>query len=325
MSTNRNRTIVAGLVLAFHGGIASAQDCPGGGASPSPSVEEVVRAVSAAASTARGSSTTITRDGRYIYYRTPWADLADAQKRAVWRESLEVLRGELVGALPDRLESAAALRDFQTRFPTFDPLLAELESLNDTDRSRARLPRDLVPTAILCQIGGKGSLNVGYGAGAGGGLGAIVVPSYVEKVDPLTGRVVDKGLEYRVGFYSLVDASAGIGGGGGARAFGGCGLVWGRLDKPEEFRGVAAGLSGTAALPVGGLNLKLMALNRLGSEAWVDNVFVMAHYMAGAVAEASIHGTVKLIMNPGTILSSLMTGLDGDELKAGRVVRRPVE
>lgn len=168
----------------------------------------------------------------------------------------------------------------------------------------------LMPSAYMIFIGGKMSGNAGLGAGYAGGIGIIIVPQKIIRIDKLTQR--------RSEYFNVLASVAafpmtgsfGVGAGGGAGASIGAGAIWGELSSPRDFKGVYVGpAAGFGLGPVSGSG-HLGFLMRTGN-GLIDNVFFLVNWEPGARLELKVHGEIGLVADSSTILQSMGLSASG--------------
>lgn len=189
------------------------------------------------------------------------------------------------------------------------PLLRQMqEGGREISQSSGIRLHNLIPNAFMIVGGGKVSGNYLVGLGASFNLGLVFMPKRVDRLKRETNEVTHYyEVDWSVIGWPVVNLGGGAG--AGARARGGLGLIWGDLNRANEFDGFTIGISASGVIgPVGG-NIKAGLVNfDSNSQNKFKYFFVMAQYDGGAAATAEIHASGAYVFNAEQVARALGFG-----------------
>lgn len=235
------------------------------------------------------AQTAITRDGRYVYFRTPFSDLSAYARTAAVKESMQATIEALEESIPNKdgelkkKGALAVLTALKASYNRMDDLLLSLNEYLRAGKKLNILDRKGRPSAFMLHMGGKGEVPVlsrFVKTGGSASFGIVIVPVKVERVDMIT-KIVDRYFEFDTNWiiWPNFDLSASTDPGIIPKFRMGFGLIWGELEKAKDFVGAAFGLSvSTKGYGPVGANIKTGFL--LSPKP--KNFFVAAHLEFGA-------------------------------------------
>ncbi len=264
------------------------------------------------------AKTEVARTAGYVYYKTPLNEMLPKERRVVVQRSLELVASALRKSISQAgYISAAAdpIRKLEVANVELDSVLKAATEYANGTKYFGFGGWNLVPSAILVQFGGKIALNMGPGGSGSVGAGIILMPTRIDRVDLLTQEITTS---YRMEFgfvgFGSGNIGGGVGGGGALRA--GVGFIWGPLESPNDFKGLALGMSGDATLGPVGLNVKGGLLKQWGKAMFLNqriNPYAVVSWQGGVAAEANIHGNITPVINLSGPLSRMLEEALGTE------------
>jgi hypothetical protein len=204
--------------------------------------------VTAFASVAQAANITkVENDGRYIYYRTSWTHLSQADQVNIINASVELLKNE-IATVSAQTTGLKTLSNTLLSENVLGKLVAQTQqSVTILDNEAVR---ELLPAGLLVYAGGSGGAGFLGNVKGAADLGLVVVPTEVTRVDTTDGASQTY-FELDWNFVAIPHLYAGFGVGAGASASVGVGLIWGNLNKAADFGGVVAALAANAQFIAG--------------------------------------------------------------------------
>lgn len=244
--------------------------------------------------------------------------MTSSERQVLVSRSIDIVLNAIVTGLHNAgLDAAEAdkLRKVEFANLSIDDVAKAAFEYANSDKFVGMGARNLIPSALWVQVGGGFDLAWGLGAGASGGIGVVFLPVKITRLDVMTQEVVEY---YRVeyGLIGIGAGNVGTGAGAGAKFRTGLGLVWGPLESPNDFKGMALAISGDATLGPVGLNIKGGALKQWGRTLFLNNrinPFVLLQYQGGIAADANIRGNIMPIINLSGPLANMMKTALGEE------------
>ena len=251
--------------------------------------------------TSSSHATTVEHDGRYIYYRSSWVELSKADQVEVVDDSVNKLKNEISSTL-SQTTGLKTLSNSIIDSGSLDKLTQEAQQSVTTIDSYNY--RNLLPKALLLYGGISGGAGFIGQLKLSGDLGIVVLPSKVTRVD-VENNTSTTYFELAWNLVVVPHVYAGVGVGAGATASVGVGLIFGEMDKPEDFGGTVLSASG-AAMFVGGVDFE-------GSVVYnhsAGKVFglAIAEMDFGAEASAGLDGEAGEIMSVADYVKFFSSG-----------------
>lgn len=267
------------------------------------------------------NDTVIKSDSRNVYFITPWKDTFREDKVTALNDGIEALRNILSKNQSITNITSDPLERLRFSSQELGPHLDQIEGfMNQGARSIEDLGLsmvDVVPSAFMIVVGGGLTAKMKLGVGGGGLLAFVIMPAKVVTVNQATRKSTEQ-WKFLISVSAIAhgDVGAGVKAGGSFKA--GIGFIWGDLNHPREFRGLAAGVSHSIDL-FGGTDIKIMALKR-SSESLISNFFAITTVGAGLGAGAEITWTGSAVLGMDSVVESIFGGAEplAGPLRAGQ-------
>ncbi len=166
---------------------------------------------------------------------------------------------------------------------------------------------DLVPSAFMVVLGGGMTAKMKLGVGGGGLLAFVIMPAKVVTINQAT-RESFETWKFLISVSGIAHGDVGAGAKVGANFRAGLGFIWGDLNHPRDFRGLAAGVSHSVEV-LGGMDIKFMALKR-SNESLISNFFAITTLGAGVSPGAEITWTGSAVLGMDSVVQSVFGGSD---------------
>jgi len=249
---------------------------------------------------AKASDVIVTRDDKYIYYKSSWSQMTKDQQTQIIDESVEILKDELSILFPEAAQDVK--KTFKTninveKLNELTGLAQKSVNVNSQDGLKA-----LLPSGLMFLFGGSGGAALGLKGGFSGYLGLVLVPIKVTRVNiEKQTSITYASMSWRL--VAIPNAKVGAGVGAGAGFIVGASLIFGNLSHATDFMGYNLALSGKAQLGVG-----LEAYLSLVHNQFSKNNFILAslEYHVGVEAQASVNGNFGYILPLKTVVSKLL-------------------
>jgi hypothetical protein len=270
------------------------------------------------AGSAMAAKSTITRDEKYIYIKTPLAISFDQQQADAIKKATAALQDQLKALAPQNPRANLASRIIDdSMIQTADVFEKSVDKTVDfvqkyySSMVKYNPLPSILPTGFVIYGGVQLSANMALGGSGSVMLGIVCVPMHVKVIDIDTREVVSEGVTLDSSLVVFPSANFGVGVGGGANGHGGIGLIFGDLEKSADFAGLLTGLSGSYAFGVGN-NFKIQTLKNWNKPGAVNNVLITGALESGVEAKADIHASVSYVINAQNFFkgaSGLLSGI----------------
>ena len=260
-------------------------------------------------STLSEAKTLVYRNGPYVYFKTPYKELLQSERQEILNRASRVVLKKLEVTVPQISPNDEITEETLERLEllgqNMDLFIKKLEPYTSLEPLHGTSLRGAAPTAFYLFLGGKFVADLKVGGGGAVGLGIMLLPVKVTRIDMIS-RKAETYYSVENSWIIFGNGQAGAGVGGGPTARVGVGLVWGPADRVEDLYGVTLSASGLVVLGPKGLNLKGGVLKQWGRSRM--NPFISVAMEFGPAAAANIH------MNFGGIIraNDVLDGLFGD-------------
>ncbi|MGE0615052.1 MAG: hypothetical protein AB7P04_05400 [Bacteriovoracia bacterium] len=255
--------------------------------------------------TERTVPSTVTRDKRFIYYRTAWKDMRGSAKKAAVKSSISMLQDtlQILLGINTRSSGAQVFTD-----DLLDQVIKDARDNTEVAEGMGITVRDLIPSGFF--VFGNVSISGKWVLGAGGSadLMLVAVPVEVVRVSIQDPQQVYHYVELDWALAAIPQLHAGAGAGGQVGFEFGAGLIWGALHHAKDFAGPLGALSATAKF---GIGLELMAgvVRNMGLKR--NFPFLSLAIDTGVAAEIAVNANGGVVL-PLDKLSSLVLGTPAD-------------
>ncbi len=271
------RTLLASVVFSL--GVTQIVGC---GAQSGSSVSEV-------------KDTAILNKGRYVYFTTPWRDFVSSERAEAVVDAQNFVVGRMKKVFPDSEITEATSKELNANKQQIEDILKDadswfLDKRDEINEIGIDFKTVLVPSAFMIVTGMKKTINTAVGGGFDITVGAVVIPTKVTRIDKVT-KDVKTWTSLRVSLVGLpaIQVGAGVGVDLGVTYKFGVGMIWNKLDRPEDFTGFAAGFAGSYNMGFGN-SVKVGLLKRDSKSDTLGNPFAFASWNTGAAAQTEWHG-----------------------------------
>ncbi|MEK6706876.1 MAG: hypothetical protein AABZ06_13920 [Bdellovibrionota bacterium] len=253
----------------------------------------------------RGSyitTTRVTRDAHFVYYRTPWKEMLNSERREAIEASIEALKNTLLTFSHKHEKKINTLVNALKKSHELNGIASDAEELARVAENYGFKLYEAIPSGFMVFVGGKFTAELKIGGGGSGTIAMVVVPVKVQPVRIETGQKVRPHLEldWSLVFIPSVDVGGGIGAGASFRI--GAGLVWGRFKRAKDFAGPMLSISKSIECAVG-LNVKVGMVRNLKLKQ--NFTFVMTGISFGPSAEIAIHGNGAFVIPVDNIFTMI--------------------
>jgi hypothetical protein len=251
------------------------------------------------------AATTVSHDGEFIYYSTPWADLSQGEQREAISLSLDYLKGQ-IGYLVKGTDDPKKM-DLPT--PSADVLdkLTQAAQKLVTVEAPGTL-RYALPVGLLVYGGGSFTAALAAKVGISADIGLVIIPIKVLRVNTVTQQVSSY---YDIDTSPVVvpHAHVGVGLGAGATGSVGAGLIFGKPTKASDVTGYM--LSGSVSTQfIGGVDFQGTFLhNQFNGNSYF---IVSGEWDWGAEAQASLDGQGGYMQPLSNVIDFLAGKKSGD-------------
>jgi len=258
-------------------------------------------------------------EGKYIYRYTPYSQIKS--QNPMIKETAALAHVALVATLeslqrhaiiPEKVMSKKDLDELRARRQDVDDLVDYLNTYITEERGRATFrfledKTNVLPDAILIFGGRKASIAVGRGISGSVSIGLVLMPTWEQKIEVATGKIVDEGLTVRSALVGWPSGDVGFGIGGGSRTRFGVGFIWdlnGSFVNPDQFWGAGVGASFSPPELGVGVNLKGGLLSNWEMPGWVDFAYITAAMEMGLMGQIGTpHVNVTTIISGNQFMS----------------------
>jgi hypothetical protein len=241
-----------------------------------------------------GKGIKIAETANYVYIERPLEALPNEQLGDGYQFAVQTVTDAIAGSDVTVLPGAETIIDTMYELnlgETLDQLgkdLDEYQGLIQGELGVATPPVTLTPSGVMVFLGFPISGSAAVGASAS--ITALIVFKLykVTRIDKQTGEVDEAWHRwtYDAADGAIIKGGVGVGAGGGVGVHFGLGLIWGELERPDDFRGQTAAV---VAVPfAGGLGPIFQAGVRWDNvieDTEPNNFFVMGGLEFGATAK----------------------------------------
>jgi hypothetical protein len=251
-------------------------------------------------STVRASDIVVTRDEKYIYYKSSWSQMTKNQQIEVVDASIDILKDELSILFPSAAEGLKKTFNKNFDLNKLDDLVLKAQNSVKVDSQMGI--KSLLPSGLMILVGGAGSAAVGPKGGFSGYIGLVLVPVKVTRVNiEKQTSVTYATLDWQL--VAIPNAKLGAGVGAGGSVIVGASLIFGNLASAKDFMGYNLALSGKAQFASGVEGYLSIVHNQFSKKNFI---LASLEYHLGVEAQASVNGNFGYILPLKTVVSKLL-------------------